>query len=187
MPFPVSIKRLSVAISAALTCAGAANAFEVQSASIAPGGTFAAAQYYEGFGCTGGNLSPALAWRDAPAGTRSFAVTVYDPDARTGSGWWHWMIVNLPATTQSLPEGAGRIDTKALPPGAFQIRNDYGAAAYGGPCPPAGSAPHHYVFTVYALKTAQLELPRDASPALAGFMIHANAIGSAQMTVRYGR
>lgn len=136
---------------------------------------------FQGFGCTGDNRAPAVHWQGAPAGTRSFALTVFDPDAPTGSGWWHWVVVNLPASSQGLPVGG------ALPAGADAVRNDYGQAAWGGPCPPKGDAPHRYVFTVYALDVPNLGLPEGASPALTGFMIHSHTVGKAQATLTYGR
>ena len=176
------------AIALATCCAAApAGAFELASPSIRAGGTISAEQVFQGFGCTGGNHSPALSWRGAPAGTRSYALTVYDPDAPTGSGWWHWVVVDIPARVHGLPAGAGNPARHALPAGAREIRNDYGTRAYGGPCPPIGDRPHHYIFTVYALKVPTLDLPADASPALTGTMIHANTIGSASFTGRYGR
>ncbi|MBD8880896.1 YbhB/YbcL family Raf kinase inhibitor-like protein [Rhodanobacter sp. 7MK24] len=136
---------------------------------------------FHGFGCTGGNRAPAVHWQHAPAGTRSYALTVYDPDAPTGSGWWHWVVINLPASNTALPAGGD------LPTGALAVRNDYGQAAWGGPCPPKGDAPHHYIFTVYALDVPSMELPEGASPALAGFMIHGHTLGKAQVTLTYGR
>ena len=142
---------------------------------------------FNGFGCKGENVSPALEWKNAPKDTRSYALTVYDPDAPTGSGWWHWVVVNIPASAAQLPLGAGSVDGQTLPVGAVQVRTDFGTAAWGGPCPPAGDKPHHYIFTIYALKTDKLDLPADATAALAGFMIHANEIGKAQFTARYGR
>jgi Raf kinase inhibitor-like YbhB/YbcL family protein len=142
---------------------------------------------YNGFGCTGGNQSPALQWRGAPAGTQSFALNVYDPDAPTGSGFWHWVVVNLPADTTSLPRGAGLADGSKLPKGARQINTDYGTPGYGGPCPPAGDKPHRYIVTVYALKIASLPLPPNATAALAGFMINANLLDKASFTFTYGR
>jgi hypothetical protein len=122
-----------------------------------------------------------LHWSGAPAGTRSFAVTVFDPDAPTGSGFWHWMAIDLPAAAHGLPEGG------ALPAPGRAIRNDYGDKAWGGPCPPAGDRPHHYVFTVYALDVPALGAPADASPALTGFMLHGHVIGKAQRTLTFGR
>jgi Raf kinase inhibitor-like YbhB/YbcL family protein len=170
-----------------LVSAGPVHAFELTSPSIPSGGTFPSAQTYHGFGCTGSNLSPALVWSGVPRGTRSLALTLYDPDAPTGSGWWHWVVVDLPASTRKLPAGAGKPGSGALPAGAVQIRNDFGTSAYGGPCPPQGGRPHRYVFTIYALKTAHLSLPPGAGPAMAGYFIHANALASARLVVRYGR
>lgn len=171
----------------ALLCASSAQAFELNSPSLPPGATFSPAAVFHGFGCSGANLSPALAWRDVPPGTRSFALSLFDRDAPTGSGWWHWVVVDLPPSTRALPSGVGRIGRPALPAPAIQIRNDFGSRAYGGPCPPLGDPPHRYVFTLYALKTARLPLPSGASAAMAGFFIHANAIGATQLVVRYGR
>lgn len=142
---------------------------------------------FNGFGCAGLNKSPALKWSGAPKGAKSFAVTVYDPDAPTGSGWWHWMVINIPAQVNELVAGAGDLNSTTLPSGAVQNRIDYGVAAWGGTCPPKGDKPHHYIFTVYALKTDKLEVPADATAALTGYMIHANALGKASFTARYGR
>ncbi len=142
---------------------------------------------FNGFGCSGENKSPALQWSGAPAGTKSYALTVYDPDAPTGSGWWHWVVINIPASATSLPAGAGAVDSQTLPAGAMQVRSDYGQHAWGGVCPPPGDKPHRYIFTLHALKTDKLESPADATAALAGFMIHANEIGKAIFTAKYGR
>ncbi|MGE5452566.1 MAG: YbhB/YbcL family Raf kinase inhibitor-like protein [Acidobacteriota bacterium] len=143
---------------------------------------------FNGFGCTGQNVSPALSWKNAPAGTKSFAVMVHDPDAPTGgAGWWHWVVLNLPASTNSLPRGAGSADGKGLPAGARQITTDYGTTGWGGPCPPQGSEPHMYNFTVYALKVEKLDLPANATASLAGFMVNANALDRAMITAIYSR
>jgi Raf kinase inhibitor-like YbhB/YbcL family protein len=177
-------------IAAAALCAATlaqAAGLTLTSPTIKPGSTLTEAQVYQGFGCTGKNLSPALKWSGAPAGTKSFAVTVYDPDAPTGSGWWHWVVYNIPATTTELPEGAGAADGKALPAGAVQGRTDFGAPGFGGACPPGGDRPHRYIFTVYALKTDKLDVPADATAALVGFMINANLLGKASFTAKYGR
>ncbi|MDZ4314727.1 MAG: YbhB/YbcL family Raf kinase inhibitor-like protein, partial [Azonexus sp.] len=142
---------------------------------------------FDGFGCSGENKSPALHWRGAPADTKSFAVTVYDPDAPTGSGWWHWSVINLPAEVNALAADAGAVGGGKLPAGASHVRIDYGVAGWGGTCPPQGDKAHRYIFTVYALKTAKLEIPADATAALAGYMINANAIGKASFVANYGR
>ena len=168
-----------------LGAATAAAAFELRSTDVSDGATLTKAQVYSGFGCTGENLSPALTWIGAPAGTQSFALTLYDPDAPTGSGWWHWIVYDLPPTTTSLPRGIGQ--AAGLPEGAIEARNDFGARSFGGACPPAGDKPHRYVFTIHALKVNKLDLPLDASAALVGFMINANQIGKASITARYRR
>lgn len=140
---------------------------------------------FNGFGCTGENLSPELEWANAPKDTKSFAVTVYDPDAPTGSGWWHWTLVNIPATVTKIEEGAS--NNMKLPQGAVEGRTDFGKAGWGGACPPVGNKPHRYIFTVFALKTDKLDVNADSSGALAGFMINANTIQKATFTVKYGR
>jgi Raf kinase inhibitor-like YbhB/YbcL family protein len=160
--------------------------FRLESADVQDGATVPAAHVFNGMGCTGGNASPALAWHGAPQGTKSYAVTCYDPDAPTGSGWWHWQMFDIPASATSLPRGAGGTGG-AQPSGAKQSRNDYGEAAYGGPCPPPGDKPHRYVFTVFALKVDKLEVPANASCALVGFMLNANKLATASLTARYGR
>jgi Raf kinase inhibitor-like YbhB/YbcL family protein len=142
---------------------------------------------FNGMGHSGGNTSPQLQWDEVPEGTQSFVVTCYDPDAPTGSGWWHWVAFNIPAGTTELPEGAGTAAGKALPAGTVQGRPDFGAPGFGGACPPKGDKPHRYIFTVHALKTDKIEVPADASAALVGFMINANRIGKASFTARYGR
>jgi hypothetical protein len=142
---------------------------------------------FNGFGCAGENISPAVVWMDPPAGTRSFALTVYDPDAPTGSGWWHWVMINIPADMHGLPQGAGDPAAGKAPKGVLQVRTDFGKPGWGGPCPPQGDKPHRYIFTLHALKVEKLDLPEDATAALAGFMINANRIGKASFTGRYGR
>ena len=126
---------------------------------IKPGGKIADEQVFNGWDCTGKNVSPALAWSGAPKGTKSFAVSVYDPDAPTGSGFWHWWVANLPPDATGLPKGAG--GGTGLPEGAVQPNNDFSLTGYGGPCPPKGK-PHHYHITVYALDLDKL--PVDARP-----------------------
>ena len=142
---------------------------------------------FNGFGCSGENKSPALKWSGAPKATKSFAITVYDPDAPTGSGWWHWVVINIPSGITELTANAGALNSETLPKGVMQVRTDFGVAAWGGPCPPQGDKPHHYIFTVYALKTDKLQIPDDATAALTGYMIHANMLGKASFTTKYGR
>lgn len=167
--------------------AGSAAAFDLSSpdAEVKNNRPMPKAQEYRGFGCNGDNLSPELVWKDAPADTKSFAVTVFDPDAPTGSGWWHWVVYDIPATATGLPAGA--VVKAALPSGTKQGRNDYGTRNFGGACPPAGDRPHHYVFMVHALRVEKLNVPDDASAALIGYNIIANRIGLAKMTTTYSR
>src|SRR4051812_34811461 len=170
------------------TWAANAAGFMLSSPTIKPGAMLTDAQVFKGCGCEGKNVSPALKWSGAPSGTKSYAVTVYDPDAPTGSGWWHWVGYNIPAATTELPEGAGAAEGKGgLPPGAVQGRTDFGSAAFGGACPPPGDKPHRYIFTVHALKADKLDLPPDASAALVGFMINANRLAKASFEAKYGR
>jgi Raf kinase inhibitor-like YbhB/YbcL family protein len=173
----------------ALAAAGGAQAagFKLESPDIKSNGTMDKKFEANVFGCSGENKSPALKWSGAPKDTKSFAVTVYDPDAPTGSGWWHWSVINIPANVTELKPDAGNVSNANLPQGARQVRIDYGVAAWGGACPPPGDKPHRYVFTVHALKTDKIDIPADATAALAGFMINANALGKASFTARYGR
>lgn len=127
----------------------------------------------------GGNVSPELVWGDAPEGTKSFAVSCFDPDAPTGSGWWHWMLVNIPASVSGLSAGA------EAPEGALELKTDYGTRGFGGACPPAGDGMHRYIFTVWALPDETLPVDADATPAMAGFMIRAKALACAKITATY--
>ncbi len=171
----------------ALNSLVAAADFTLSSPTIKPESTLGTDQVFNGFGCTGNNISPELIWANAPEGTKSFALTVYDPDAPTGSGWWHWVVYNLPATTAKLAAGVGTADGKKLPAGSLQGRTDFGAPGFGGACPPVGDKPHRYIFTLHALKTEKIEVPSDATAALIGYMINANRIGQASFTAYYGR
>jgi hypothetical protein len=179
----------TLAISAASYAAeksAPSNDFQLASTDIANGRTMALAQVFNSFGCSGQNISPALTWSHAPPGTQSFALLVHDPDAPTGSGWWHWLVYNIPASATSLPAGAGNDSGKQLPEGAVQGRTDFGNHAYGGPCPPPGKV-HHYHFRFYALKVPKLDVPADASSALIAFNVHASALAEAQITALYSR
>ena len=177
---------LAAALLSAASLAQAAG-FTLTSPDIKPNGVIDKKFEFNGFGCAGENKSPALKWIGAPKAAKSFAVTVYDPDAPTGSGWWHWSVVNIPADVTELPPDAGAVGGANLPKGATAVRSDFGAAGWGGVCPPQGDKPHRYIFTVYALKTDKLDLPPDAGGALAGFMINANQIGKASFMAKYGR
>ncbi|NMM39214.1 MAG: YbhB/YbcL family Raf kinase inhibitor-like protein [Glaciimonas sp.] len=165
-----------------------AQTFEITSSDVGSDKTIPNKFVFNGFGCNGNNLSPEVAWKNVPAGTKSFALMVHDPDAPTGgAGFWHWVVVNLPASVSSLAQGAGTADGGALPQGARQIQTDFGTSGWGGPCPPAGAAPHRYRFTVYALTVDKLDLPDNATASLSGFMINMNMIGKASFTALYGR
>ena len=160
--------------------------FTLTSPTIMEGGTMGMDHVFNSFGCTGKNISPALSWSGAPEGTRSFAITVYDPDAPTGSGWWHWTVANIPASVTSLAAGAGST-TSALPKGAVEGRTDFGKPGYGGPCPPKGDKPHRYVFTVFALKVERLALSGEASGAMFGYNLYGNMLAKASLTALLGR
>ncbi|MDP2548330.1 YbhB/YbcL family Raf kinase inhibitor-like protein [Oceanobacter sp. 4_MG-2023] len=161
--------------------------FDFRSPTIEPESRFDIQHLYSGFGCTGDNISPPLEWFHPPEETQSFAITLYDPDAPTGSGWWHWQVFNLPANSRSLEAGAGSMHSPLMPASAQQGRNDYGSHAYGGACPPAGDQPHRYQFTLFALDQPSLDIPADASAALIGFMLNAHAIDKASFTLYYSR
>lgn len=178
---------LGILVLSAVSTWAYASDFKLSSPEIKANHSIPQSFEFNGFGCSGQNKSPALKWSGAPKSAKSFAVTVYDPDAPTGSGWWHWMVINIPADVKELSSGAGDLNSTTLPVGAVQNRIDYGVAAWGGTCPPKGDKPHRYIFTVYALKTDKIDVPADATAALTGFMIHANTLAKASFTARYGR
>jgi Raf kinase inhibitor-like YbhB/YbcL family protein len=164
-------------------------------------GTFDNKFILNGFGCTGGNISPMLQWSNIPTGTKSLALQVYDPDAPTGSGFWHWAVYNIPPTTTELAQGAGN-SPATLPAGAFGGNTDFhdtGATGvngnYGGPCPPVGDRPHRYIFTLFATAVPQLEVaggvPKTGTAGLYGFVLNSgigsNLLGKATFTATYGR
>ncbi len=157
--------------------------FRLLSSELTEGGALRKAQVFNAMGFDGSNTSPQLAWENAPEGTKSFVVTMYDPDAPTGSGWWHWIVADIPASVTELASGAGsgQVD---LPAGASQTRNDFGFAGFGGAAPPPG-ATHHYIFTIHALRVEKLELDPLASGAMVGFMIFMHSLGKATLTVTY--
>lgn len=151
---------------------------------LVDGGPLPDAQVFDGMGYTGGNLSPHLAWEGEPDGTKSFVVTCYDPDAPTGSGWWHWIVSDLPADVHELSTGAGS-GRAPLPASAIQSRTDFGFSHFGGAAPPRGEV-HRYVFTVHAVDVASLGVDAQASGALVGFMTHAHRLAQASLTVTFG-
>ncbi|HET8577773.1 MAG TPA: YbhB/YbcL family Raf kinase inhibitor-like protein [Methylomirabilota bacterium] len=171
-----------------VSTAGHAQQFKLSSPDIKPGGSIAEEQVFNGFGCSGKNISPALQWSGAPKGTKSFALLVHDPDAPTGgAGWWHWVVIDIPADATELKKDAGKADGSNLPKGAVQITTDFGSPGWGGPCPPAGDKPHRYNFTLHALKVDKLDVPKDAKASLVGFMVNANSMAKATLTGKYGR
>ena len=149
-----------------------AQTFTLKSSEL--GGQFTNRYFMNGFGYSGENISPQLFWQNAPVGTQSFAVTMYDKDAPTGSGFWHWVVFNIPANTTELPSNAGNIAKKLMPIGAVQSINDVGVNGYVGPAPPQGPS-HQYVITVYALKT-KIDLKETSTPALVGFYLNSVAL-----------
>lgn len=161
--------------------------FRLTSPAITHNATIGNEQVFNGFGCTGGNVSPELQWSSAPKDTKSFAVTVYDPDAPTGSGWWHWVIFNIPPSVMSLSAGAGKSDGTGVPQGAIQSMTDFGQPGFGGPCPPQGDKPHRYIVTVFALKVDQLPLKPEASGAMVGYFLNQNTIAKASLIGLYGQ
>lgn len=162
-----------------------AQTFTLTSKSV--GGQATNKQVFNGFGCSGDNVSPQLSWTNAPKDTKSFAVTIHDPDAPTGSGWWHWVVFDIPANVSELVEGAGDIAKNLAPKGCIQSFTDFGKPGFGGPCPPEGDKPHKYEITVFALKTDKLGLDQNATPALVGFMLNQNTLAKASIVFYYKR
>jgi Raf kinase inhibitor-like YbhB/YbcL family protein len=144
-------------------------------------------EVFNGFGCSGKNVSPQLSWENAPKGTKSFALTLYDPDAPTGSGWWHWIVFNIPKEVSELKAGAGDAAKGLLPKFAVQNVTDYGFAGFGGACPPEGDKAHRYIFTLHALDVETLELDGKQSAAIAGYNINAHTLQKASLISYYGR
>lgn len=169
-----------------LSGASFSDSFTLSSTDIAHGEFMKKNQEFQGFGCEGGNVSPQLSWSEAPKGTKAFAVTAYDPDAPTGSGWWHWQLVNIPVDVTTLAAGVGDHSKNLAPKGSIQVSNDYGVAGFGGACPPEGHGAHRYQFTIHAL-SKKLELPKDASGALTGYMINAHSLGTSTIEALYKR
>ena len=162
---------------------GMAESFTLESKDLT--GQLSKVQEFNGFGCNGQNVSPELHWSHAPKDTKSFAITVYDPDAPTGSGWWHWLVVNIDTNTNNI--GADASAKHTLPKGAIETMTDYGSAGFGGACPPKGDRAHRYVFTVHALDIEKLDLTAKSDSALVGYMINAHSIQKASLISYYGR
>ena len=160
--------------------------FTLTSPDIRPGATIANDQVYNGFGYAGANVSPELRWSGAPSGVKSFALTVYDPDAPTGSGFWHWVVFNIPPNVTSLAKGAGDPKSPDAPKGAVQSRTDFGVPGYGGPCPPKGDAPHRYIFTIFAVDVDHIDANADTSAAVIGFNLHFHTLAKATLTGMWG-
>ncbi|WP_018098900.1 YbhB/YbcL family Raf kinase inhibitor-like protein [Sinorhizobium meliloti] len=188
-------------LASAPAVAGSSEKVTLSSPDIAPGSKIDDKYVLNGFGCKGENISPALQWKSAPAGTKSFVLQVYDPDASTGSGFWHWTVYNIPATVTQLAEGAGNAPAN-LPSGAYDGGNDYqdtGATGvngnYGGPCPPVGDKPHRYQFSLYALAVEDIDaaagVPKTGTAALHGFVLNKGlgdkVLGKASFTAVYRR
>ncbi len=180
----IRLNILWVLLFSVLSCSVNASEFTLTSHSISEGKQLNNNFVYKGFGCDGGNQSPSLSWSGAPEGTKSYVITAYDPDAPTGSGWWHWVVFNIPVSVTGLDAGASHTD--AMPKSAIEVKTDFGSKGFGGACPPPGKV-HRYQFTVYALDTEKLELTSESSPALVGFMTKSHALASDTITAVYTR
>ncbi|WP_320035561.1 YbhB/YbcL family Raf kinase inhibitor-like protein [Halarcobacter sp.] len=158
-----------------------AEGFTLKSETVS--GQFGKKQEFNGFGCSGENISPDLSWENAPKGTKSFALTVYDPDAPTGSGFWHWVVFNIPKSVSKLEEGFGNKPHKDI----IQSLNNYGTNSFGGACPPVGDKAHRYEFTIHALDVDKLELDEKTNPAVVGFYLNSHTIEKSTLTAYYKR
>jgi len=182
------MKKTSIILAAIISFSStlfAQNTFTLSSADL--GGEATINEEFNGFGCTGKNKSPQLSWKNAPEGTKSFAITMYDPDAPTGSGWWHWLVFDIPANTSELASDAGNTGLNLTPKGIIQSITDYGVNGYGGPCPPEGHGLHQYIITVYALKTDKLGLNENTTPAVVGYYLWNNTLAKASIITYYKR
>ncbi|MEZ4846329.1 MAG: YbhB/YbcL family Raf kinase inhibitor-like protein [Bdellovibrionota bacterium] len=160
---------------------------EVRSNSWKDGEAITSNHVFNSFGCTGQNISPEVSWRNLPKEAKSIALTIFDPDAPTGSGWWHWVVYNIPPKTRSLASGIGKSGVAKLDNGIMQGETDFGVPGYGGPCPPVGDKPHHYIITVHALNVEKLELPANAPAAMVSYYINNHSIAKASLTGVYLR
>ena len=182
------MKKLSLLIIVLLTFSSALfsqKTFTLSSKDL--GGQSTKKQEFNGFGCEGSNESPQLSWKNAPEGTKSFAITMYDPDAPTGSGWWHWVVFDIPSTTTTLVSNAGDLKLNLSPEGTIQSVTNYGMQGYGGPCPPVGHGLHQYIITVHALKTDTLGLDKNTNPAIVGYYLWNNTLAKASIVTYFKR
>ena len=161
------------------------NTFTLSSKDL--GGQTTKNQEFNGFGCSGENKSPQLSWENAPEGTKSFAITMYDPDAPTGSGFWHWVVFDIPASVDELVTNAGNAELNLAPKGVIQSITNYGIKGFGGPCPPEGHGFHQYIITVHALKTDKLGLNENTDPAIVGFYLWNQTLAKASIVAYYKR
>jgi Raf kinase inhibitor-like YbhB/YbcL family protein len=183
-PLPVF---LCCACALSVSSLARADGFTLESASFGSNATLGTTQIYNRGDCHGGNVSPELHWSGAPAATKSFAVTLFDPDARGGSGWWHWLLFDINAKTIALPAGAGEGVGSNAPPGSSSAKNSFGDVGYSGPCPPRDDKPHRYVFTVYALNTEHLGVAPGADAETVKKALEANTLISTALQGQYGR
>lgn len=178
-------KLFSIMLLVAISSYGFSQTFTLSSRDLS--GQATSIEEFNGFGCTGKNQSPQLAWENVPEGTKSFAITMYDPDAPTGSGWWHWVMFDIPAGTKELATNAGNLEMNLAPINSIQSITNYGVAGYGGPCPPEGHGPHQYVITVWALKVDKLGLDANTNPAIVGYYLGNNTLAKSSIVAYYER
>ncbi len=159
-----------------------AQSLEITSTDIQEGSRMNKQYEFDGFGCKGTNISPSLAWSNPPAGTKSYALTAFDPDAPTESGFWQWVVIDIPVEVKGLEKGiSGKLKT------GIERLNDYGTVGYGGPCPPVAGGMHRYEFTIWALPSEKLGIPANASNAVVGFMLNTTALDKKTLTATYVR
>lgn len=179
------MKKVIVALFLISTYFTQAQTFTLKSKEI--GGQSTKKQEFNGFGCTGENVSPQLSWKNAPKGTKSFAITMYDPDAPTGSGFWHWVVFDIPNSVNELVSNTGNLSLNLTPKGAIQSKTSYGIQGYGGPCPPEKHGIHTYIITIYALKTDTLGLDENTNAEIVGYYLWQNTIEKASIVMYYQR
>lgn len=179
------MKKIAIILLSAIAFQVNAQEFTLKSKDLQ--GQLTTRQVFAGFGCTGENISPQLAWESAPEGTKSYAITVYDPDAPTGSGWWHWLVFNIPSSVKELKANAGNLESGLAPTGCVQSVTSFAKQGFGGACPPEGDKAHAYIFTVYALDVEKIDLEPNAPPAMVGYYLNAHVIKKASLISYYKR